>query len=272
MTQLTEIEKYLRADRHTLLSAVLPPPDKSGGMSWLWLPRPGCPMDVCLVSHIDTVHPPPRKIYHDPRAGVFWAPNGLGADDRAGVWACMELRRHTGCMVLLTDGEESGGRGAREATALFHAELSAVKFFIEIDRRGRGEMVFYNRECADFRSFIGGYGFCEHAGSFSDISILSPALGIVGVNLSAGYCNEHAAAEYLVEKHLLETVAKTKKIITEEKYYGKTWCFDPAPVYPKFGGYYDTGDIPVYYGGRRKSAPMAGGGRIYQHYRLPGDV
>jgi hypothetical protein len=175
-------------------------------------------------------------------------------------------------MVLLTDGEERGGGGAREASTLFRPCFAEVEILLEVDRRGRGEMVFYSGECSDFRAFIGGYGFRERAGSFSDVSILSPALGIVGANLSAGYYGEHTRAEYLNVRHLAETVRKIKKIIEEGKYYGKTWGFDPAPVYPKFGGDYDAWDIPVYCRGLRKSQKMAAPGRVLEHHRLSGDM
>ena len=44
---------------------------------------------IVLITHLDVVYQElTRKnmlIYHDSEQGVWWSPNGLGADDRAGV-------------------------------------------------------------------------------------------------------------------------------------------------------------------------------------------
>ena len=41
---------------------------------------------ILLVSHLDTVHKNlPTTIYWDKEQNVYWSPQGLGADDRAGV-------------------------------------------------------------------------------------------------------------------------------------------------------------------------------------------
>ena len=70
---------------------------------------------VALVSHLDTVHRKSNRdcMFVDERKGVAWSPNGLGADDRAGVFAIIQLvkagfRPH----IIFTHGEESGGTGA----------------------------------------------------------------------------------------------------------------------------------------------------------------
>ena len=43
---------------------------------------------VALTAHMDTVFKfPPDEIYFDSRKNVLWSPDGLGADDRAGVFA-----------------------------------------------------------------------------------------------------------------------------------------------------------------------------------------
>ena len=42
---------------------------------------------VMLVAHMDTVFKtPPKNIYYDRRQRVMWSPQGLGADDRAGIF------------------------------------------------------------------------------------------------------------------------------------------------------------------------------------------
>ena len=47
---------------------------------------------IALVAHMDTVFKsPPRNIYFDTDKGVIWSPEGLGADDRAGVFAILNI-------------------------------------------------------------------------------------------------------------------------------------------------------------------------------------
>ena len=47
---------------------------------------------VALVAHLDTVFTtPPKTIYFDQRKNVLWSPEGLGADDRAGVYSIVQI-------------------------------------------------------------------------------------------------------------------------------------------------------------------------------------
>ena len=67
-------------------------------------------LPLLLVAHTDTVHDhPPKEIYYDELDDVFMANEGLGADDRAGVYAIMELVKKHKCDVLFTSFEERGG-------------------------------------------------------------------------------------------------------------------------------------------------------------------
>ena len=51
-------------------------------------------LPVCLTAHMDTVFKlPPKNVYYDTKKNVIWSPEGLGADDRAGVY--MRLRQAT---------------------------------------------------------------------------------------------------------------------------------------------------------------------------------
>ena len=47
---------------------------------------------LALVAHMDTVFKlPPEQIYFDRQQGVLWSPDGLGADDRAGVFLILKI-------------------------------------------------------------------------------------------------------------------------------------------------------------------------------------
>jgi hypothetical protein len=93
-----------------------------------------------------------------------------------------------------------------------------INYIIELDRRGENDAVFYNCANPEFTEFIKRAGFKEETGTFSDISIIAPALKIAAVNISSGFYNEHSKHEYVdfgvIEKnierisHLITTPAK----------------------------------------------------------------
>lgn len=172
---------------------------------------------IGLVAHMDTVFStPPSDIFYDIEQGVLWSPQGLGADDRAGVFSIVKilesnLRPH----IILTTDEEVGGIGAEEL-AKQTCPFTDLNYLIELDRRGEEDCVFYDCDNKDFVKYVEEFGFKEAWGSFSDISILCPAWGVAGVNLSIGYRNEHSYQEVLYVAPMLDTVNKVLKMLQEE--------------------------------------------------------
>ena len=69
---------------------------------------------IALVAHMDTVFKfPVSDLYYDQKKGVLWSPEGLGADDRAGIFAIIKiLQDGLRPSIILTTGEEEGGVGA----------------------------------------------------------------------------------------------------------------------------------------------------------------
>ena len=184
-------------------------PSKAGDF-WTFL-KGSSNNPVCIVAHADTVHTQePDKIYHDPVAKVYWSPSGLGGDDRAGCYAAWKLwtllgGRHS---VLITTGEESGGYGALDASDALEKELGEHQFFIQLDRRGKSDAVFYSVSTPEFEKYVlkSLPRFNAESGSFTDICILCPTAGRCGVNLSIGYKNEHRDSEYLNLNHTEHTI------------------------------------------------------------------
>lgn len=168
---------------------------------------------IMLAAHVDSVHNnPPTAIYLDEKAGVMWSPDGLGADDRAGVLGILEmLRRGYKPHVMLLDGEESGCTGAREAVRVIRDP--GVLYIVELDRKNGGEAVFYDCGNSAFKDYITSFGFREDVGTFSDITTLCPAWNVAGVNLSCGYYNAHTAAEYLRLPELWSTLEKLERML-----------------------------------------------------------
>lgn len=174
---------------------------------------------VMLVAHLDTVfHAPPQDIYYDREHNVIWSPDGLGADDRAGVYAilkilsCSRLRPY----IAFTTDEEKGCVGATNLSLSYTPPKNKIKYIIELDRRGSNDCVFYHCSNEKFINFITNFGFTQAMGSFSDIVELCPQWGICGVNLSIGYENEHSYIEILYVSHMLNTISKVIEMLQPE--------------------------------------------------------
>jgi hypothetical protein len=162
-----------------------------------------------LVAHADTVHDKlPKKILLDETKGTLTSPTGLGADDRAGVFGILTLWENLDVKpgLLLCDKEETGGLGAYSAAHDLFEELQKYPFYVELDRKGFGECVFYNDEHKEFVQFIESVGFKKEHGLFSDISILGRETKKCSVNLSVGYEKAHTKDEYLVLASLEHTI------------------------------------------------------------------
>ena len=172
---------------------------------------------IALVAHLDTVFKfPVEDLYYDREKGIMWSPDGLGADDRAGVYAIIQIiRAGYRPSIILTTDEEKGGLGAA-ALAEEECPIPDLKYMIQLDRRGTNDCVFYDCYNPIFIEYVESFGFIEHYGSYSDISFLMPEWKRCGVNLSVGYMNEHSACETLHVPSLCATINKVKLMLSEE--------------------------------------------------------
>ena len=169
---------------------------------------------IVLVAHLDTVFPGTRKfieIYYDQEQETMWSPDGLGSDDRAGVLSIFTMLRETSYRpcILFTTNEETNLYGAHMAAQL---DIKPA-FVIELDRQGCGECVFYKCDNKDFEEYINSFGFTTYRGAYTDISIICPAWGCAGVNLSVGYYYEHSYGEMWKKNDFLYTQERLYKIL-----------------------------------------------------------
>lgn len=170
---------------------------------------------ILLVAHLDTVLSEKPHIWvTNNHSTWFGKDTGLGADDRAGVFAILKIiqsgRRPS---VLFTTGEEIGGFGAMAFVKEFAEPPVPTKYVIEIDRRGKGQAVFYDCGNTKFMKYVESFGFTTQRGIFSDISFICPNWNVAGVNLSAGYYNEHTEFETLKTADLFYTIDRVKKML-----------------------------------------------------------
>lgn len=170
---------------------------------------------IMFVAHMDTVFKtPPNKIYYDAKQQVMWSPDGLGADDRAGVYLIWKIVQSGYTPhICLTTNEELGGLGATQLVKDIPRCPFDIKYIVELDRQGVNDCVFYSCANDKFEVFVESYGFLTDWGTFSDISEICPAWKIAGVNLSVGYKDEHHFTETLNVKAMNETFKKVCNMI-----------------------------------------------------------
>ena len=183
---------------------------------------------VLLVAHMDTVHK--ERCLNVIRVGnKFSSPQGIGGDDRCGIFIIANLIKKYHCSVLLLEDEEIGTIGARKFTKTDYINNLDVNFMIEFDRKGNNDAVFYSCDNKDFTNHVldnTGYKFA--IGSWTDISVLMPASKLCGVNLSCGYYNPHTLDEYVNYDEMLDTISAAEGLIMAEcekpfEYVAKTY-------------------------------------------------
>ena len=191
-------------------------------------------LPVLLVAHLDTVHERRvRTICYSRDGKILMSPEGIGGDDRAGVFMILQLIKRHKCHVLFCEDEEHGGIGARLFTQ--SGITPSVNYIVELDRRGAADAVFY--ECAnqEFAEFVCQFGFIEDIGSFSDISVIAPSLGIAAVNISSGYYNEHTLHEYINLSEINKNLERLDKMLST-----KTSVFEYVEMFSMYDGYWNS--------------------------------
>lgn len=221
---------------------------------------------VLLVAHMDTVHKMPvKRIVYSEKGNVLSSPQGLGGDDRNGVYMCLKVLDEFDCHILFVEDEEIGCVGSNKFIETFKGDVD-VNYIIEFDRRDANDAVYYDLDNPKFENFItdssDGY-FKTALGSVSDISYLAPWLGVAAVNLSCGYYKEHKDDTYTVVSEMMMSIDMAKQIIAtpvekpfkyiEKKchfgkydtYYGN-YGFEDYVYEDKFGNY-DFEEYAVYF-------------------------
>jgi putative aminopeptidase FrvX len=201
---------------------------------------------VLLVAHMDTVHKTlPTSIFDID--GKISSHQGIGGDDRCGIFIIMNIIKNLHCSVLLCEDEEIGGVGARKFIKTPFIKELDINYIIEFDRMNAKDAVFYSCDNPEFTKFVtDATGFKVALGSFSDISVIAPVAKIAAVNLSCGYYNAHSTAEYVVYDEMMNTVRAAEKLIKTEcngfEYVPRKqmsiWDYD----YPK--SYTNTSKLP----------------------------
>ena len=206
MTQ-ADLKKYTK---NTLLKMGYPKVTVADGFVYAQGELP-----ILLVAHLDTVHKElPKIIHYDKIKQILSSPEGIGGDDRCGVYMIFEIVKHYKCSVLFCEDEEIGAKGAEKFTRSKVSKGLEFNYIMEFDRKGSNDAVFYDCCNDEFENFITKKFFKTAYGSFSDISVIAPELGCAAVNLSCGYYNAHTKDEYVVWSEMQKSILAACDIIS----------------------------------------------------------
>ena len=188
----------------------------------------------CLASHLDQVQRSHSRdfVCVEEKDVVFGysakshEQQGLGADDKNGIWICLEcLREFSFLKVAFFVGEEVGCTGSSRCDLKF---FSDCRYIIEPDRRGSSDLITSMgvvEVCsAEFVKALGAerYGYKEEVGSITDVGeLVERGVGISCLNLSCGYYEAHSDQEFTVLSELqncLDFVCHIIDTLTEKSY------------------------------------------------------
>lgn len=206
---------------------------------------------VCLVSHLDTVHDKTvSDMFIEPEKKIIHSPQGIGGDDRCGVWIILRILKdilENGeelPSIFFSTDEETGSQSTKDACDWIIKNypecVDGIRFFIQLDRKGKNDSVYYNCDNKMFETYINSYGFETAHGSRTDICILCDKFGKAGVNLSCGFEGEHRVTEIVDVEVMLSTTQKVKTIIKEAdkeiefKYTPRIKSYGTGYQYPKY--------------------------------------
>ena len=132
---------------------------------------------------------------------------GLGADDKNGIFICLNALEHFDVLkIAFFVDEEIGCQGSSKADLSFFDDC---RFVIEPDRRGGSDFISSmsgSPVCSDGFSKATGFktfGYKHEEGTVTDVlTLLENGLGISCLNLSCGYYHAHTDQEVTVVSEL----------------------------------------------------------------------
>jgi hypothetical protein len=216
---------------------------------------------LLLQAHVDTVRHKNTKLELKRFRNILFNGNGiLGADDRLGVWIALQVlnvaieQKLPIPNIIFTNGEETGSTGMKTLCKQIVAkQVNHIELAIALDRRGSTEYVTYNDLPKEVATYIETFGWIEHTGSYSDISVFTDTFSVPSVNISIGYYNQHTANEQIhldeadlairrlvnvVKEPIDKLYPSVKKVTTYNNYYDNRYI----SYYDKGKGWWEEDD------------------------------
>lgn len=208
----------------------------------------------CIVAHMDQVQ---KEHSHDFQVVEtkdilfgFSLKNvelqGLGADDKNGIWIALKcLKKYDIMKSAFFVGEEIGCIGSSKCDMSFFTDC---RYVLQCDRRGGNDLIpnvgGWTELCSkEFLEAIGyeAFGFKTTTGMMTDVEALkNRGLAVSSLNISVAYYRPHTDEEFTVKSELRNTLAFVEHIIET--------CLDVYPheeemgYYGKMGTLYDDSD------------------------------
>lgn len=175
----------------------------------------------CIAAHLDEVHEAREKGYEvlvvrDEFIIGFNSGkrefNGIGADDKNGIWVCLKcLEKFDNLKCVFFVGEEQGCIGSHQADMKFFDDC---RFVLQCDRKGNSDFIssiYGNSLCSSQfikDASLGEHGYKEERGMQTDVQTLRQrGLEISCANISCGYYYPHTP-------HEMTNLADLKKCLT----------------------------------------------------------
>lgn len=181
----------------------------------------------CLCAHMDQVqrlHSADFTVCQTEEILFGYSPKnkqyeGLGADDKNGVWVCLKcFQKYDAIKVVFFVEEEIGCGGSQQAVMSFFDDC---RYVIQIDRKNGGDFITtiggWTELCS--REFIEAvnplsFGYHEENGLMTDIEALKDnGLKVSAVNISCGYYNPHTDHEFTIIAEIQHCLAFVEYII-----------------------------------------------------------
>lgn len=199
----------------------------------------------CIAAHMDQVQEKHSKdfiAYEAEDIIIGFSPKrreqqGLGADDKVGLWIGLMCLKKFDCLKLAFFVEEEVGcRGSDKADMDFFKDC---RFVIEPDRREHEDLITqigWTSLCSD--DFLKEkFGYKETDGMMTDIETLKDnGLTISCINLSCGYYNPHSDQEFVYKpavsnclafvEHVIETCTKVYPHVDDTAYLERQNYYD----------------------------------------------
>ena len=174
---------------------------------------------VLLCAHMDTVHKelPKTLVYAN---GTLSSNEGIGGDDRCGIYMIFKILKKYDCHVVFLEDEEIGCVGAHKfikTKICKNLSEKDLRYIIEFDRKGNNHAVTYDCDNPEFDKFITKEFFKKEHGTCSDISDIAPTIGIAAVNLSCGYYNEHKLEHWVNLAEMERVIVEAMKLLERTK-------------------------------------------------------
>ena len=183
----------------------------------------------CIVSHIDTVHD--IKTYYnkivqskDKKDGhtILSSPQGIGGDDKCGIFACMEMLDHfNNINCVFFTKEETGQIGSNGIDLI---EFDDSGYILQLDRWGANDFIdmYWGSKSTSvefdhvFSPLGYRYGYSSNEGLITDSMVLFERnVNLSCVNISCGYYQHHTINEYIDTNIFQNSLNFTRDLITK---------------------------------------------------------